>query len=285
MSGAGDGKPIEHRGKIIRAEIRTSATPERAYEAWANPVKISHWFTDNAEGKAEVGATITWIFEKFNFRIPYEVVRAEAGKEFAVRWEPPPGYSAGVLDVTISREGGETVVRLVNSGFREGAEWNDEYEGVDSGWQMALSMLKLYLEKYYGEPRSAFLAMRPAEYTTEKLLPFHRTGDGLGKWLTTSGAFGEVGEAFRLSLKEGGRISGRVLAWTKSETQLSWDEIRGALGLKAFTMGPQKMIGVHGCGWGLSAERAREIEQQMERALERLAAELGEKERSKEAAK
>jgi hypothetical protein len=36
-------------------------------------------------------------------------------------------------------------------------------------------------------------------------------------------------------------------------------------------MGPQKMLAVHGCGWGMSPERAKEIEQQMERALESLA--------------
>ena len=70
-------------------------------------------------------------------------------------------------------------------------------------------------------------------------------------------------------------MTGRVLAITKSEVQLSWEEIRGAIGLKAFNMGPQKMVGIHGCGWGMSAGRAQEIEKQMDAALERLAAALG----------
>jgi uncharacterized protein YndB with AHSA1/START domain len=52
-------KPIEHTGKVIRAEIRTKATPQQAYDAWADPEKIAHWFPDRAEGKAEPGATIT----------------------------------------------------------------------------------------------------------------------------------------------------------------------------------------------------------------------------------
>jgi uncharacterized protein YndB with AHSA1/START domain len=267
--------PIEHRGRILRAEMRTSATPMQAWEAWADPEKIANWFVDRAEGKAEAGATITWIFDKFNYRIPYEVLRAEPGHALAIRWEPPPGRDPGILEVTILREGGETVIRLVNSGFREGAEWNEEYEGVNSGWQMALALLKHYLENYFGMPRSSFLAMRPAEYTIEKLLPYHRSEEGLAKWLTMSGSFGAVGAAYRLALREGGIASGRVLALTKSETALSWEEIRGVMELKAFSMGPQKMICVHGCGWGWSAERAKEIERQMERALERLAAVLG----------
>jgi uncharacterized protein YndB with AHSA1/START domain len=266
---------IEHRGRMMRIEMRTTATPEQVYEAWADPEKIAHWFPDKAEGKAEPGATITWIFEKFNYRIPYDVLIAEPGKRFAIRWNPPPEMNPGILEVTIAKEGGVTVIRLVNSGFREGAEWNEEYEGIDSGWQMALALLKHYLENYFGTPRSSLLAIKPAEYTIERLLPLHRTSAGLQKWLTTSGAFGEVGEKFTLELKEGGSVTGKVLAKTKRETALGWDEIRGVLELKAFAMGPQKMVSVHGCGWGLSTARAKEIEGQMERALERLADVLG----------
>jgi uncharacterized protein YndB with AHSA1/START domain len=264
-------KTIEHIGKIIRAEIRTKATPQQAYDAWADAEKIAHWFPDRAEGKAEPGATITWIFDKFNYRIPYEVLIAEPGEKFAIRWNPPPGMNPGILEVTISKEGGETVIRLVNSGFREGAEWNEEFEGVDSGWRMALALLKHYLDNYFGTARTSFLVLRPAEFSFEHVVPLHRTGAGLKKWLTKAGEYGEVGESFALELQEGGKVSGRVLAKTKRETSLAWDEIHGVLELKAFSMGPQKILCVRGCGWGLHPEKAKELEGQMERALGRLA--------------
>jgi len=272
MTDKPENKPIEHIGRMLRAEIRTKATPQQAYDAWADPEKIAHWFPDRAEGKAEPGATITWVFEKFNYRIPYEVLIAQPAEKFAIRWNPPPGMSAGVLEVTISKEGGETVIKLVNSGFREGAEWNEEFEGTDSGWRMALALLKHYLENYFGISRSSFLAMKSAEFSFDQIVPLHRTAAGLQKWLTKSGEYGEVGESFSLELQEGGKASGRVLAKTKRGTALSWNEIRGLLELKAFSMGPQKMLCVRGCGWGLSAEKAKELEAQMERAIERLAA-------------
>jgi uncharacterized protein YndB with AHSA1/START domain len=262
---------IEHRGKKMDITISTSASPDQVYQAWADPEKISHWFTDKAEGQAEVGGTVTWIFDKFNYRMPYEVIAAESGRRFAIRWVPPPGRPPAVVEVTIEKQEGATIVCLVNSGFLEGAEWQDEYEGVNSGWQMALAILKHYLENYYGSPRSSFLAMRPASFTNEQLLPFHRTADGLAAWLTTSGGFNAVGDSFQLALRGGGTINGQVLAFTKTETQLSWTEVRGVLGLKAFKMGPQKMLAVHGSGWGMPPERAKELEQQMERALESLA--------------
>jgi uncharacterized protein YndB with AHSA1/START domain len=276
MTDKPEDKPIEHIGRIIRAEIRTKASPQQAYDAWADPEKIAHWFPDRAEGKAEPGATITWIFDKFNYRIPYEVLIAQPAEKFAIRWNPPPGMNAGVLEVTISKEGGETVIRLVNSGFREGAEWNEEFEGTDSGWRMALASLKHYLENYFGTSRASFLVMRPAEFSFDEAVQFQRTAAGLKMWLTKSGEYGEVGESFALELREGGRASGRVLAKTKRETTVGWDEIHGVLELKAFSTGPQKMLCVRGCGWGLSAEKAKELEGQMERAVERLAGALSE---------
>ena len=268
-------KAIEHAGRKMELSITTTASPQQVYDAWADPEKIAHWFTDKAEGKAEVGATMTWIFDKFNYRIPYEVIAAEPGKRFAIRWTPPPGRPPGVLEVTIEARGGSTIVRLVNSGFLEGAEWQNEFDGVDSGWQMALAVLKHYLENYFGKQRSSFLAMRPAVYVNEELLPFQRTADGLARWLTTTGSIGAVGDSVALALRGGGTVNGKVLALTKSETEFSWTEERAILGLKAFPMGPQKMIGVHGCGWGMSPERAKQLEQQMERALESLAQALG----------
>jgi uncharacterized protein YndB with AHSA1/START domain len=274
MTDRPEGKPIEHIGRIIRAEIRTKATPQQAYDAWADPEKIAQWFPDRAEGKAEPGATITWIFDKFNYRIPYEVLIALPAEKFAIRWNPPPGMNPGILEVSISKEGGETVVRLVNSGFREGAEWNDEFEGIDSGWRMSLALLKHYLDKYFSTSRNSFLVMRPAEFSFEQLVPLHRTEPGLKKWLTNGGEYGEVGESFSLELQEGGPASGHVLAKSNRETTLSWDEIHGVLELKAFSMGPQKILCVRGCGWGLSAEKAKEIEAHLERAIERLAAAL-----------
>jgi uncharacterized protein YndB with AHSA1/START domain len=269
-----EGQPVEHIGRIIRAEIRTKATPQQAYDAWADPEKIAHWFPDRAEGKAEPGATIAWIFDKFNYRIPYEVLMALPAEKFAIRWNPPPGMNPGILEVTISKEGGETVVRLVNSGFREGAEWNDEFEGIDSGWRMSLALLKHYLDKYFSTSRNSFFVMLPAEFSFEQLVPLHRTEAGLKKWLTKSGEYGEVGERFSLELQEGGQASGHVLAKSNRETTLSWDEIHGVLELKAFSMGPQKILCVRGCGWGLSAEKAKEIEAHVERAVRRLAAAL-----------
>ena len=267
-------KPVEHRGRRMQQEIRIHATADQVWEAWADPVKISQWFTDRAEGYAEPGATVTWIFEAFNYRIPYQVLRAEPGKSYAIRWEPPPGRDPGVLEVTLAQQGGETTLRLVESGFREGAEWDEEYEGTCSGWTMALALLKHYAENFFGQPRGSWLLLRPAVYTAERNLPLQRTADGLARWLTRAGALGAVGESCRLALQSGETLSGRVLAFTKSETCVSWDEVHGALEFKAFAMGPQKMIGLRASAWAGGAARLEAARVSMEAALDRWVAAL-----------
>lgn len=268
-------KKFDHtKGRVIRAEIRTSATPRQVWEAWTDPQKLAHWFVDKASGVSTVGGTMTWEFERFGYVLPYEVVASVPERQFALQWNPPPGNPAGILEIQIERESGETVVRLINSGFREGAEWDDEYEGTVSGWQMALAVLKYYLENYFGQPKSYFFAMRPASFTFDQLRPYFLESSGLAKWLTTSGAIGKPGGRCELALRDDGKLTGRVLAVTNREVALSWEEIRGVLELKAFPMGPKRVLSIWGCGWNLDPTRAKEIERRMEAAIGRLNAAL-----------
>jgi uncharacterized protein YndB with AHSA1/START domain len=265
----------QHRGRTIRDEIRTTASPQQAWEAWADPEKIAQWFTDRASGEARAGSIVTWNWEKFfQVAMQYEVLESVPGERLALLWSAP-GRDPGIIEVIIERAGSETVVRLVNSGFGEGAEWDEQYEGVASGWRMALALLKLCLENYFGEPRQTFQAFRPASFSNERLAPYFRDATELAQWLTVSGAIHDAGEPCTLALRGSLPLSGRVLARTSREVTVSWDEIRGVLELKAFAMGPQRIVGVRGCGWGLDAAQARKIEVQITGDVDRLVYALG----------
>jgi uncharacterized protein YndB with AHSA1/START domain len=270
-------KKIEHKGRVIEDEIRTSATPRQVWEAWTDPVKLAQWFVDKASGEAKVGGTMTWEFERFGYVIPYEVVEAVPEKYFVLRWNPPEGKgNPGILEVNIEYRGGQTVMRLVNSGMREDAGWNEEYEGIVSGWKMALAVLKHYLENYFGNPKAYFFGMRPAQFSYEQLMPYYVTEAGLAKWLTKSGKIGKPGERCELVLQAGGKITGNVLAVSAREVAVSWEEMNGVFELKAFAMGPAgRVLSFWGRGWDLDAARAKEIEGRMEKALERLSEALG----------
>jgi len=277
MTQESDQKPVQHYGRQIKQELRIQAPADQVWEAWADPAKIAQWFVDRAEGYAEPGATITWYFEAFNFKIPYQVLRAERGKSYAILWEPPPGREPGVLEITLSHAGGETTLRMVQSGFRETTGWDEEYEGVASGWIMTLAVLKHYAENYFGQSRAQWMLLRPAAYTLEQNVSLERTEAGLARWLTKSGSVGAVGEPCLLMLQSGGRVSGQVLGLSKSETCIAWDEICGTLEFKAFAMGPQRMIGLRAFAWADGAARLEAAKPAMEAAVERWAATLAAK--------
>jgi uncharacterized protein YndB with AHSA1/START domain len=270
----------EHKGRIIRAEMRTSATPEQAWEGWAHPEKIAGWFVDRAAGEAKAGGTMTWFFDSFGYVLPYHVVDAVPGSVFVLKWDPPDSEALpGILEVRIAREGGETVVRLVNSGFREDAKWNEEYEGVDSGWRMSLALLKHYLEHHFGRAKKSEMIFRPAAFDYARLREYFLEKAKLGQWIAqlpapagAAGGIGRVGDVCRVLLRDGGALTGRVLEITKSEVALSWEEIGGTLELKAFSIGPQKMLGVRIMSWTLDADPFERLVGGLEPAVGRLAA-------------
>jgi uncharacterized protein YndB with AHSA1/START domain len=261
----------QHRGRRLEVEMRTRATPEEVWDAWTDPEKIAHWFVDRARGKPEVGTTFTWIFEKFGYEIPYEVVAAEPGKRFALGGEIP-GRGPFLLEVTIARDGGETVVTLVNSGFLDGSQWDEEYEGVVSGWINALAVLKHSLENYPGRPKQTLLVMEQADYDAERLLPFYATADGLDRWLTTSASIGGPGERCALRLSDGRSLTGTVLSKTAWEMMLSCAEIDGVLELKGFRFGAGRVVAARILSWGRPL--SSDWEPMLQAALQRLAGAL-----------
>ncbi len=183
----------ERKGRVMRKEMTTRAAPREVWEAWADPAKLAQWFTDGAEGEAKAGGSMTWIFDKFGYRFTYDVLEARPEERLVLTVTPPGRSSPWLLEIDIEQAGGRTVLKLVQSGFGEGAEWDDEYQGINSGWDMALAILKHYLENYFGRPRHHALVMVPFEYSSSQLRPFYREERSLAKWLTRDGAVGEPG--------------------------------------------------------------------------------------------
>ena len=258
-----------------RRILRTTATPQQAWDAWAKPENIAQWFADKAHGEAVAGGTITHVFEKFGMELPHKVIEAVPGERLVLEGMGPGGLPFR-QQVLVRRDGGETVIELVHSGFDDAADWGDEYEGMDSGWKMALAILKHYLENHFGRPRRTYFVMRPAAYENDQLDGAFRSEAGLGQWLTSAGSIGEVGSPVALQLQHGASLTGEVLAWTGLETAVSWAEVRGVVELKAFSMGPRgKAIALRAASWADEPPPTEEVEAWMTAALDRLATTLG----------
>ena len=167
--------------KKVEAEIAIDATPEEVWRAISEGDRLKQWFpldarvTPPPEGKV----WLSW-GEGAEWESPIEV------------WEPSkhlrtvdemPGKDGGpptriAVDYIIESRGGQTILRLVHSGFADDT-WQDELDSLDSGWASFLANLKLFLERHRKETRTLAHFRHPV-VEIDRAEAFARVMTGLG---------------------------------------------------------------------------------------------------------
>jgi uncharacterized protein YndB with AHSA1/START domain len=148
--------------RAIDLDIEVPGTPEEVWEAVASGPGITAWFVP-AKVEGRVGGTV-----ELDFGPGYgsEVARITA-------WEPPRRFVSEVTGegrpdfafewLVEARDGGTCVVRLINSGFGDGAEWDAEFDATEAGWRLFLYNLRLYLTHFPGQPCASLLVNGKAD--------------------------------------------------------------------------------------------------------------------------
>ena len=140
--------------RSIELEIEVPGTPEEVWRAIATGPGISSWYVPHTIEEREGG-----------------VATASFGPEMEVSgrvaaWEPPRRFvidgGEGVEGLAFewlveATNGGTCIVRLVNSGFGAGEDWDDHFDGMTKGWQIFLQNLKLHLEHFGGQTAQPML--------------------------------------------------------------------------------------------------------------------------------
>lgn len=142
----------------IEMEIEVPGTPEEVWRAIATGPGISSWYVPHVVDEREGGSAVASFGPGPEMQQPGRVAA----------WDPPhrvvfdggEGASGLAFEWTIeSRAGGRCVVRLVNTGFGSGGEWDDQYDAMTDGWRMFLLNLRLHLEHFAGRTATASLPM------------------------------------------------------------------------------------------------------------------------------
>jgi uncharacterized protein YndB with AHSA1/START domain len=137
----------------IEREVMVAAPIERVWEVVTQAEHVGSWFGDaGAEIDLRPGGAMTITWAKHG-TVHARVERVEAPRVFAYRWArgagtPVSDDNSTLVELTLSPEGAQTRLRVVESGFSALALSAEEQakhaEGNTRGWQSELDELVAY---------------------------------------------------------------------------------------------------------------------------------------------
>jgi uncharacterized protein YndB with AHSA1/START domain len=120
------------------------------FEAVADPVQLSHYFTTGgARGRLETGATVTWDFHDFPGAFPVHVAEVVPDERIVLEWkanEPGTDYRVTVTIAFKPTDDGRTLVEIGEEGWHETEAALKASYGNCMGWSQMLTALKMWLE-------------------------------------------------------------------------------------------------------------------------------------------
>jgi uncharacterized protein YndB with AHSA1/START domain len=137
--------PPDDDPRVIDLRVEVTGTPEQVWEAIATGPGISAWLQPTEVEEREGG--------RFAFDMGAgvndsgTVTAWDPPRRFAtggVRWQPEgaPAASLATEWRVEAASGGTCVVRMVMSGFGDGAAWDREIQGLTEGMRKALESLR-----------------------------------------------------------------------------------------------------------------------------------------------
>lgn len=152
--------------RSIEVEIDVPGTPEQVWQAVATGPGISSWYVPH-QVEEKAGGTMSASFGES----PEMQVNGRVAE-----WDPPSRvlFDGGDPDEGLAFEwfvepndDTSCVVRLINSGFGAGAQWDVQFDAMKNGWQLFLSNLRLHLAHFTGQAAVASLPMTMIENDTD----------------------------------------------------------------------------------------------------------------------
>lgn len=146
--------------RAIDLSIEVPGTPEQVWAAIATGPGITSWYVPHQVTGEPNGAATASFGPDPHLQVTGRVAA----------WEPPRrivfdgGDGAGGLAfewLVQAQDGASCVVRLVNTGFGSGDDWDAQFDGMLRGWQAFLANLRLHLSHFAGQPACPALPSVP----------------------------------------------------------------------------------------------------------------------------
>jgi uncharacterized protein YndB with AHSA1/START domain len=198
--------------RSIEKTVVISTPVDVVWHALTDAEELTRWFPVDARVKPGLGGSI-WLSWGGGSEGEAPITGWEPGRH--LQWTEARGPVKLAVDFHLEGKGGATVVRLVQSGFGDGADWDDEFHMVDGGWSYFMQHLRWYLEKHRGVPRDLIAFRDPVQMTRLEAVQQLLGPSGLS--IDGSLISATSGAAYNATTASGDRISGTVVA-AKQET-------------------------------------------------------------------
>lgn len=136
--------------RSVIKEVFVAAPPDVVWKALTDARELTQWFPVEARVTPGVGGSI-WISWGEGASGEAPITAWEPRRRF--EWTETRGPVKLAIDFQLQPRDHGTVVRLVQSGFGDGPEWDDEFHMVTGGWAYFMAHLQWYLERHRGVPR------------------------------------------------------------------------------------------------------------------------------------
>ncbi len=235
--------------------VDIAASPEQIWQMLTEAEGIKKWFAPEARVTPGAGGSITLSWgEGCEGTAPIHL------------WEPGQrlGWTEGAKFVEFEIEaagGGSARLRLVHSGFEEGAAFDQEYDSTQGGWQTFMAMLKHAVEHYAGVPAThvhllrTFPAAAQLEQWNKLIGP-----DGVGIDSLTEG------QPYRARLG-GETLAGKVIRYVKPG-YLCLSADHSIVALFTEKSGSGSMVTLQWILFGDARGRAGQVRQAMAEAMD-----------------
>ncbi|MFZ0633907.1 MAG: SRPBCC domain-containing protein [Candidatus Acidiferrales bacterium] len=202
--------------RSVEKQIELNAPIEAVWKTLTDPAELVRWFPLEAKVTPGTGGSI-----HLSWGLGSEGTNTidiwEPGKR--LRWLEASPFSPKdaaleskeylAVEWTLEARGGKTLLRLVHSGFVEGADWKNEYyDAVKYGWKFMLTNLRVALERHACVERRVAWPRRQVSIAREEafrrlLSPGGLLREGVSESL-------RPGDRYSLHAATGEKLSGRV---------------------------------------------------------------------------
>ena len=245
----------------VRLERSFRASRKELWEACATRSGLEGWYADRVSGTLARDGKVRLEWPELGARVDLDVEEHVPDRRIV--------FSHGATRVILAISEGR--VSLTH----EGLDAEDDVQGFESSWRVALAMLRHALEVHPGKPRRTRWVVRGVSTSASLAHLCFTEPEALATWLGRGATVGDEGQPFVIRTANGESISGDVLIRDGGrDVAFSWREQSDSVLVFRTLPSPTaegRILAACWSKWGPTQAGERAVVTELSRALDRLA--------------